>query len=51
MPFGRKKSLMDRAHDYVEQLSETVTDTVVPQLESAWEQAVEKAGPALDRRA
>lgn len=47
MPFGRKKSLMDRAHDYVEQLSETVTDTVVPQLESAWEQAVEKAGPAL----
>ena len=47
MPFGRKKSLMDRAHDYVEQLSETVTDTVIPQLESAWEQAVEKAGPAL----
>ena len=29
MPFGRKKSLMDRAHDYVEQISETVTDTVV----------------------
>ena len=22
MPFGRKKSLMDRAHDYVEQLSQ-----------------------------
>ena len=43
MPFGRKKSLMDRAHDYVEQLSETV----LPQLESAWEQAVDKAGPAL----
>ena len=41
MPFGRKKSLMDRAHDYVEQLSETV----LPQLESAWEQAVDKAGP------
>ncbi|NPC41784.1 hypothetical protein [Nocardioides sp. zg-1230] len=47
MPFGRKKSLMDRAHDYVEQVSETVTDTVIPQLESAWEQAVEKAGPAI----
>ncbi len=43
MPFGRKKSLMDRAHDYVEQLSETV----LPQLESAWEQTVDKAGPAL----
>jgi hypothetical protein len=43
MPFGRKKSLMDRAHDYVEQLSETV----IPQLETAWEQAVEKAGPAI----
>ena len=43
MPFGRKKSLMDRAHDYVEQLSETV----IPQLEQAWEQTVDKAGPAL----
>lgn len=43
MPFRRKKSLMDRAHDYVEQLSETV----LPQLESAWEQTVDKAGPAL----
>ncbi len=43
MPFGRKKSLMDRAHDYVEQLSESV----LPQLESAWEQTVDKAGPAL----
>lgn len=43
MPFGRKKSLMDRAHDYVEQLSETV----LPQLEAAWEQTVDKAGPAL----
>ena len=43
MPFGRKKSLMDRAHDYVEQLSETV----LPPLESAWEQTVDKAGPAL----
>jgi hypothetical protein len=43
MPFGRKKSLVDRAHDYVEQLS----DTVLPQLESAWEQAVDKAAPAL----
>jgi hypothetical protein len=47
MPFGRKKSLMDRAHDYVEQVTETVTDTVIPQLESAWEQAVDKAGPAI----
>lgn len=47
MPFGRKKSLMDRAHDYVAQVSETVTDTVIPQLESAWEQAVDKAGPAI----
>ncbi|MCF6378430.1 hypothetical protein L2K70_12525 [Nocardioides KLBMP 9356] len=47
MPFGRKKSLMDRAHDYVEQLSETVTETVIPQLEQAWEQAVDKAGPAI----
>ncbi|NYE36325.1 hypothetical protein F4692_001429 [Nocardioides cavernae] len=47
MPFGRKKSLVDRAHDYVEQLSETVTETVIPQLEQAWDQAVEKAGPAL----
>ena len=47
MPFGRKKSLMDRAHDYVEQLSDQITETVIPQLESAWEQAVEKAGPAI----
>ena len=43
MHFGRRKTLIDRAHDYVEQLSETV----LPQLESAWEQAVDKAGPAL----
>ena len=47
MPFGRKKSLMDRAHDYVEQLSDQFTETVIPQLESAWEQAVDKAGPAI----
>ena len=47
MPFGRKKSLMDRAHDYVDQLSDQLTETVIPQLESAWEQAVDKAGPAL----
>ena len=47
MPFGRKKSLMDRAHDYVEQLSDQLTETVIPQLESAWEQAVDKAGPAI----
>ena len=47
MPFGRKKSLMDRAQDYVEQLSDQLTETVIPQLESAWEQAVEKAGPAI----
>lgn len=43
MRFGRKKSLKDRAQDYVEQLS----DTVLPQLEHAWEQAVDKAGPAI----
>ena len=43
MQLGRKKTLMDRAHDYVEQLS----DTVLPQLEQAWEQAVDKAGPAI----
>ncbi len=47
MPFGRKKSLMDRAHDYVEQFSDQFTETVIPQLESAWEQAVDKAGPAI----
>jgi hypothetical protein len=47
MPFGRKKSLMDRAHDYVDQLSDQLTETVIPQLESAWEQAVDKAGPAI----
>ena len=47
MPFGRKKSLMDRAHDYVDQLSDQLTETVIPQLESAWEQAVDKAGPTL----
>jgi hypothetical protein len=47
MPFGRKKSLMDRAHDYVEQISEQISETVLPQLESAWEQTVDKAGPAL----
>ncbi|KRE94175.1 hypothetical protein ASG76_12380 [Nocardioides sp. Soil774] len=34
---------MDRAHDYVEQVSETV----LPHLESAWEQAVDKAGPVI----
>ena len=43
MQFGRKKSLIDRAQDYVEQVSETV----LPQLEAALEQAVDKAGPAL----
>ncbi len=47
MPFGRKKSLMDRAHDYVEQISDQFTETVIPQIEQAWEQAVEKAGPAI----
>ena len=47
MPFGRKKSLMDRAQDYVEQLSDQFTETVIPQLEQAWEQAVDKAGPAI----
>ncbi len=43
MHFGRKKTLIDRAQDYVEQIS----DTVRPQIESAWEQAVDKTGPAL----
>lgn len=43
MRFGRKKSLMDRAHDYVEQVAETV----IPTLESALDQTREKAGPAL----
>ena len=47
MPFGRKKSLMDRAQDYVEQLSDQLSETVIPQLEQAWEQAVDKAGPAI----
>ncbi|MBL0746594.1 hypothetical protein [Nocardioides baculatus] len=47
MPFGRKKSLMDRAHDYVEQLSDQFTETVIPQIEQVWEQAVDKAGPAI----
>lgn len=44
MHLGRKKTLMERAHDYVEQ----VADTVVPQIESAIETAAEKAGPALN---
>lgn len=43
MHFGRKKTLIDRAQEYVDQISETV----LPQLEAAWEQAVDKAGPAL----
>lgn len=43
MHFGRRKTLMDRAHDYVDQVS----DTVIPQLEAALVQAREKAGPAL----
>lgn len=44
MRIGRKKkSAIDRAHDYVE----SVADTVIPQLEAALEGAREKAGPAL----
>ncbi|QBX55307.1 hypothetical protein EXE58_07460 [Nocardioides seonyuensis] len=43
MHFGRRKTLIDRAHDYVDQVS----DTVIPQLEAALVQAREKAGPAL----
>ena len=43
MHFGRKKTLIDRAQEYVDQIS----DSVIPQLEAAWEQAVDKAGPAL----
>ena len=47
MQFGRKKTLMDRAHDVVEQVTETVSETVIPHLETALEQTREKAGPAL----
>lgn len=43
MQFGRKKTLMDRAHDVAEQVAETV----IPHLETALEQTREKAGPAL----
>ena len=43
MQFGRNKTLIDRAQEYVDQISETV----LPPLEAAWEQAVDKAGPAL----
>lgn len=43
MHFGRKKSFMDRAHDYVE----SVAETVIPQLESALETTRDKAGPVL----
>ena len=43
MHIGRKKSVMERAHDYVE----SVADTVIPQLEAAMENARDKAGPAL----
>jgi hypothetical protein len=43
MPFGRKKTLLDRAQEYVEQ----VADTVIPQVQSALEDAAEKAGPAI----
>lgn len=43
MHFGRRKTLIDRAQDYVDQVS----DTVIPQLEAALSQAVDKAGPVL----
>ncbi len=43
MHFGRKKTLMDRAHDYVDQISEVV----IPQLEAAWDTTVDKAGPVI----
>jgi hypothetical protein len=43
MHIGRKKSVMERAHDYVE----SVADTVIPQLEAALESARDAAGPAL----
>ena len=39
MRFGREKSMMDRAHDYV--------DAVVPQMEAALETARDQAGSAL----
>lgn len=47
MQLGRKKTLMDRAHDVVDQVADTVSETVIPQLEAALEQTREKAGPAL----
>lgn len=43
MRIRRKQSIMDRAHDYVE----SVADTVIPQLEAAIETARDKAAPAL----
>lgn len=43
MPFRRKKTLLDKAQDVVEQVS----DAVLPQLENALEQTKAKAGPAL----
>lgn len=43
MHFGRKQTLMDRAHDYVDH----VADTVIPQIQAALEDAADKAGPAL----
>ncbi|MCD6639181.1 MAG: hypothetical protein LT071_04625, partial [Nocardioides sp.] len=43
MPFRRKKTLLDKAQDVVEQVS----DAVKPQLENALEQTKAKAGPAL----
>ena len=43
MQFGRKKTLMDRAQEVADQ----VTEAVMPRLEAAVVQTREKAGPAL----
>ena len=43
MRIRKQKSLIDRAHDYVE----SVAETVIPQLEAAIETARDKAGPAI----
>ena len=43
MRIRKQKTIMDRAHDYVE----SVAETVIPQFEAALESAREKAGPAI----
>ena len=43
MRIRKQKTLIDRAHDYVE----AVAETVIPQLEAAYETARDRAGPAI----